>query len=121
MTAPPRAGERDGAASGPGRKSADPLLAILVSVNLLLFAGGAIAHAGVGIPLGVGTWKEPLLVPAAIIEGAGAAGLLITLIAVAARANWAYRPPGGSCGTASLACCGAWDASRWGPSRRRTR
>lgn len=91
MTAPPRAGERDGAASGPGRKPADPLLAILVSVNLLLFAGGATAHAGVGIPLGVGTWKEPLLVPAAIIEGAGAAGLLITLIAVAARANWAYR------------------------------
>jgi hypothetical protein len=91
MTAPPRAGERDGAASRPGRKPADPLLAVLVAVDLLLFAGGATAHAGVGIPLGVGTWKEPLLVPAAIIEGAGAAGLLITLIAVAARANWAYR------------------------------
>jgi hypothetical protein len=56
-----------------------------------LFAGGATAHAGVGIPLGVGTWEEPLLVPAAIIEGAGAAGLLLSLIAVAARASWAYR------------------------------
>jgi hypothetical protein len=50
MTAPPRAGERDGAASGPGRKRADPLLAILVAVDLLLFTGGATAHAGVGIP-----------------------------------------------------------------------
>jgi hypothetical protein len=91
MTAPPRAGARDGAATRPGREPADPLLAILVTVDLLLFAGGATAHAGVGIPLGVGTWVEPLLVPAAIIEGAGAAGLLLTLIAVAAHASWAHR------------------------------
>jgi hypothetical protein len=91
MTAQLRAGEGDGAATRPGREPADPLLAILVTVDLLLFAAGAVAHAGVGIPLGFGTWVEPLLVPAAIIEGVGAAGLLITLIAVAARATWAYR------------------------------
>jgi hypothetical protein len=91
MTAPLKAGSRDDAATRPQREPADPLLAILVTIDLLLFAGGATAHAGVGIPLGFGTWVEPLLVPAAIIEGAGAAGLLVTLIAVAAGASWAYR------------------------------
>jgi hypothetical protein len=91
MTAPLKAGSRDDAATRPQREPVDPLLAILVTIDLLLFAGGATAHAGVGIPLGFGTWVEPLLVPAAIIEGAGAAGLLVTLIAVTAGASWAYR------------------------------
>lgn len=69
----------------------DLLLTVLLTVDVLLFAGGAAAHSGIPIPLGLGTWEEPLLVPAAIIEGLGAAGLLTTLAAVAARANWAYR------------------------------
>jgi hypothetical protein len=72
-------------------RPADPLLTVLLAVNLLLFAGGAVAHSGVPIPLGFDTWEEPLLVPAAIIEGVGAVGLLMTLAAMAGRANWAYR------------------------------
>jgi hypothetical protein len=70
---------------------ADPLLSVLLAVDLLLFAGGALAHSGIPIPLGFGTWEEPLLVPAAIIEGVGAAGLLTALAAIAGRASWAYR------------------------------
>jgi hypothetical protein len=54
-------------------------LALLLIADLLLFAGGATAHAGVPIPLGIGTWVEPLLVPAAVVEGAGAVGLLLAL------------------------------------------
>jgi hypothetical protein len=72
-------------------RNPDRLLNVLLAVDLLLFAGGAVAHSGIPIPLGFGTWEEPLLVPAAIIEGVGAAGLLLTLVAVAGRANWAYR------------------------------
>jgi hypothetical protein len=48
-------------------------------------------RSGIPVPLGFGTWDEPLLVPAAIIEGLGAAGLLVTLAAVAGRASWAHR------------------------------
>lgn len=70
---------------------ADRLLAGLLAIDLLLFAGGAVAHSGIPILLGFGTWEEPLLVPAAIIEGVGAAGLLITLVAIAGRAKRAYR------------------------------
>jgi hypothetical protein len=72
-------------------RTPDRLLGVLLTVDLLLFAGGAVAHSGIPIPLGFGTWEEPLLVPAAIIEGVGAAGLLFALVAIAGRANWAYR------------------------------
>jgi hypothetical protein len=79
-----------GAGTHPARH-ADPLLNVLLAVDFLLFVGGAVAHSGVPVPLGFGTWEEPLLVPAAIIEGVGAAGLLMALAAVAGRANWAHR------------------------------
>jgi hypothetical protein len=59
--------------------------------DLLLFAGGATAHSAIPIPLGFGTWVEPLLVPAAIVEGAGAAGLASALLALASRAAWSGR------------------------------
>lgn len=59
----------------------DPLVTLLLAVDLLLFAGGAITHSSVPIPFGVATWEEPLLVPAAVIEGIGAAGLAATLVA----------------------------------------
>jgi hypothetical protein len=67
----------------------DPPLVLLLIADLLLFAGGATAHAGVSIPLGVGTWVEPLLVPAALVEGAGAVGLLIALVSAITRTPWA--------------------------------
>lgn len=70
---------------------AEPVLVALLAADLLLFAGGATAHAGVPLPLGVATWTEPLVVPAAIVEGLGAAGLAITLIGVARGAPWAGR------------------------------
>jgi hypothetical protein len=58
----------------PGTMTNDLLHIGLVTVHLLL-SRGATAHAGVGIPLGFGTLVEPLLMPAAIIEGAGAVDL----------------------------------------------
>ena len=84
-----QANEVGGTGAGLARNS-DRLLNVLLAVDFLLFAGGAVAHSGIPIPLGFGTWEEPLLVPAAIIEGVGAAGLLFTL-AVAGRVNWAYQ------------------------------
>jgi hypothetical protein len=72
-------------------RHADRLLNGLLAVDLLIFAGGSVAHSGIPIPLGFGTWEEPLLVPAAIIEGLGAAGLLIALVAVAGRVKHTYR------------------------------
>src|SRR5207248_1400406 len=66
-------------------------LIALLAADLLLFAGGATAHSGIHIPFGFGTWVEPLLVPAAIIEGVGAAGLAATLISLGSRAPWAGR------------------------------
>ncbi|HET7081382.1 MAG TPA: hypothetical protein VFM49_28465 [Chloroflexia bacterium] len=61
----------------------------LLTIDLLLFAGGALAHSGVAIPLGFGTWVEPVIVPAAIVEGAGAVGLAATLLGIASRNAWA--------------------------------
>jgi len=68
-----------------------PPLSLLLAADLLLFAGGAAAHAGVSIPLGFGTWNEPTVAPAAIIEGIGAAGLATALGARLTRAPWADR------------------------------
>jgi hypothetical protein len=86
---------RAASAGGPGRSIAagrgDLAVNLLLAADLLLFAGGAIAHSGVPVPLGVGTWVEPLLVPAAIIEGLGATGLVIALVGVLTHARWAYR------------------------------
>ena len=44
----------------------------LIIIDFILFASGAIAHLGIPIPLGFGTWNETFLVPAAIVEGVGA-------------------------------------------------
>jgi hypothetical protein len=74
-------------AGTPGR--IDAPFTLLLIVDLLLFAGGATAHAGVPVPLGFTTWVEPYLLPAALVEGAGAAGLLVTVVATFARVPWA--------------------------------
>jgi hypothetical protein len=94
---------------------------LLLAADLLLFAGGAIAHSGVPVRLGVGTWVEPLLVPAATIEGLGATGLVIALVGVLTHARWAYECRGGSCGIASPVSCGAWDGWRSDRSLRHAR
>ena len=72
----------------PARRT-DASLVLLLIGDLMLFAGGSIAHSGVPIPLGVGTWVEPLLIPATIIEGVGAIGLLAALAVLLARSRWA--------------------------------
>jgi hypothetical protein len=69
----------------------DLLLGLLLVADLLLFAGGATAHSGVPIPVGFGTWQEPILPPAAIIEGVGAAALATALIARLTHVTWADR------------------------------
>jgi hypothetical protein len=80
-----------GSAVGLRPRLSEPVLVALLAVDLLLFAGGATAHSGVPIPLGIGTWTEPLVVPAAIIEGLCAAGIAITLVTIARRTSWARR------------------------------
>ena len=67
-------------------------------IDFVLFASGAIAHMGVPIPLGFGTWNEPLLVPAAIVEGVGAVASGATLVSLLVRVAWSRR----------LAWCALW-------------
>jgi hypothetical protein len=85
----PAAVGQDGIGLRPGW--ADTALLVLLTGDLLLFAGGATTHAGLPVPLGLGTWVEPRVVPAAVVEGLGAVGLAATLASVAARAAWAGR------------------------------
>jgi len=60
----------------------EPILFSLLIIDFILFASGAIAHLGVPIPLGFGTWNETFLVPAAIVEGVGALALAVALISL---------------------------------------
>jgi hypothetical protein len=78
-------------APGDRRSVTDPVIVILTLADLALFAGGSAAHAGIAIPLAVSTWTEPVVVPAAIIEGIGAIALLVTAVAIAANASWSRR------------------------------
>lgn len=55
----------------------------LISVDALVFLLGALAHAGVPIRLGLTTWKEPIVVGAAVVEGIGALLLIGALAAIA--------------------------------------
>lgn len=75
----------------PTPRRANRALVALLAVDLLLFAGGVTAHSGIPIPLGFGTWVEPVIVPAAIIEGTAAAGLAAALTGWLRSAPWAGR------------------------------
>src|SRR5687768_6225557 len=72
----------------------EPVLISLLVVNFLLFASGALAHRGIPIPLGFGTWTEPVIVPASIVEGAGALVLGVALVSLllgaAGSRNWVW-------------------------------
>ena len=63
----------------------------LIIIDFILFASGAIAHLGIPIPLGFGTWNETFLVPAAIVEGVGALALGSTLAGMWAGTIWSRR------------------------------
>lgn len=69
----------------------DSMLVALLAIDLLLFASGAIAHMGIPIPLGIGTWNETFLVPAAIVEGVGALALIAALVSQAVEASTLRR------------------------------
>jgi hypothetical protein len=62
------------------QRNRDPILFSLLVIDFMLFASGALAHLGIPIPLGFGTWNETFLVPAAIVEGVGALALATTLV-----------------------------------------
>jgi hypothetical protein len=68
--------------TGETSRSRGPIPFSLLVVDFVLFASGAVAHTGIPIPLGFGTWHEPFLVPAVIIEGVGALALGTTLISL---------------------------------------
>jgi hypothetical protein len=72
-------------------RSRQPILFSFLVIDFVLFASGAVAHMGVPIPLGFGTWHEPLLVPAAIVEGVGALALGATLVSLVVRVPWSRR------------------------------
>src|SRR6266545_4497758 len=72
-------------------RSREPMLLSLLVVDFVLFASGAVAHMGVPIPLGFGTWNETFLVPAAIVEGVGALALGATLVSLVVGAIWSRR------------------------------
>jgi hypothetical protein len=78
-------------AAWPAVRSRDPIIFSLVVIDFVLFASGAVAHLGVPIPLGIGTWHETFLVPAAIVEGVGALPLGVTFVSVALRVKWSCR------------------------------
>lgn len=69
----------------------EPILFWLVVIDFVLFASGAVAHFGVPIPLGIGTWNETFLVPAAIVEGVGALAIGTTLISLGVETRWSRR------------------------------
>jgi hypothetical protein len=69
----------------------EPISLLLIIIDFILFASGAIAHLGIPIPLGVGTWNETFLVPAAIVEGMGALALGSTLASMWAGTTWSCR------------------------------
>lgn len=64
------------------------ILFSLIVIDFVLFASGALAHLGIPIPLGFGTWNETFLVPGAIVEGVGALALAGTLVSLGARTIW---------------------------------
>ena len=70
-------------AGRPALRSREPILFSLLIVDFVLFASGAVAHLGIPIPLGSGTWNETFLIPAAIVEGVGALVLGATLVSLA--------------------------------------
>jgi hypothetical protein len=72
----------------PTLTSREPILFSLLVIDFVLFASGAIAHLGIPIPLGFGTWNETFLVPAAIVEGVGALVLGGTLASMWAGTIW---------------------------------
>jgi len=78
-------------AGRPALRSREPILFSLLVVDFVLFASGALAHLGIPIPLGFGTWNETFLVPAAIVEGVGAVALGATLISLGAGTIWSRR------------------------------
>jgi hypothetical protein len=69
----------------------EPISLPLIIIDFILFASGAIAHLGIPIPLGFGTWNETFLVPAAIVEGMGALALGSTLASMWAGTTWSRR------------------------------
>jgi hypothetical protein len=75
----------------PTLTSREPILLSLLIMDFTLFASGAIAHMGIPIPLGFGTWNETFLVPAAIVEGVGALALGGTLASMWAGTTWSHR------------------------------
>ena len=78
-------------AARPVARNAAPILFALVVLDFLLFAGGALAHLGIPIPLGFATWNETFLIPAAIVEAVGTLALGATLISLVAGQAWVLR------------------------------
>jgi hypothetical protein len=48
-------------AERPAMRSREPIFISLLVIDFALFASGAVAHLGIPIPLGFGTWNETYL------------------------------------------------------------
>lgn len=73
------------------QRNRESILFLLIVIDFVIFASGAVAHLGILIPLGFGTWKETFLVPAAIVEGVGALALGATLVSLRVGTTWSRR------------------------------
>lgn len=78
-------------AARPLSRSGEPVLFALIVLDFVLFAGGALAHLGIPIPLGFATWNETFLIPAAIVEGVGTLALGAALVSLVAGPTWVRR------------------------------
>jgi hypothetical protein len=63
------------------------VIRVLVVLEALVFAMAALLHAGVPLPVG---FTEPLIVPAAIVEGLIALFLLVSAFALFVHQTWAW-------------------------------
>lgn len=73
-----------------GLKTATTLLRFLIPIEAVTFLIGALLHLGVRIPLGFVVLAEPVIVPAAIVEGLCGLALVIAAYAMYTHKSWAW-------------------------------
>jgi len=63
------------------------LIRVLLVLEVVVFALAAMAHAGVPLPIGI---SEPVIAPAAIVEGLISLFIAVSAIAVFTNRSWAW-------------------------------
>jgi hypothetical protein len=74
-----------------GQSAMATVVTVLVVFGAVTFLLAALVHLGARIPLGFAVITEPVIVPAAIVEGLAGLGLAVSAYALLTRRGWA-RP-----------------------------